>query len=57
MKALELIASSLLTASLIGFCMLGEPVWWVAALATALGILGASLGSLVWRQGRHECGR
>ena len=38
MKALELIASSLLTASLIGFCMLGEPVWWVAALATALGI-------------------
>lgn len=57
MKALELIASSLLTASLIGFCMLGEPVWWVAALDTALGILGASLGSLVWRQGRHERGR
>lgn len=56
MKALELIASSLLTASLIWFCMLGEPVWWVAALATALGILGASLGSLVWRQGRHERG-
>ena len=57
MKALELIASSLLTASLIGFCMLGEPVWWVAALATAMGILGASLGSLVWKQGRHERGR
>lgn len=56
MKALELIASSLLTASLIGFCMLEEPVWWVAALATALGILGVSLGSLVWRQGRHERG-
>lgn len=54
MKALELIASGLLTAALVGFCMLGEPVWWVAALATALGILGASLGSLVWRQGRHE---
>lgn len=57
MKALELIASSLLTASLIGFCMLGEPIWWVAALATALGILGVSLGSLVWKQGRHERGR
>lgn len=57
MKALELIASGLLTAALVGFCMLGEPVWWVAALATALGILGASLGSLVWRQGRHERGR
>lgn len=24
---------------------------------TALGILGASLGSLVWKQGRHERGR
>ena len=54
MKALELMASSLLTAALVGFCVLGEPVWWVAALATALGILGALLGSLVWRQGRHE---
>lgn len=56
MKALELIASALLTAALVGFCMLGEPIWWVAALATALGILGASLGGLVWRQGRHERG-
>ena len=56
MRALELIASALLTAALVGFCMLSEPVWWVAALATALGILGASLGSLVWRQGRHERG-
>ena len=56
MKALELMASSLLTAALVGFCVLGEPVWWVAALATALGILGALLGSLVWRQGRHERG-
>ena len=54
MKALELIASAMLTAALVGFCMLGEPIWWVAALATALGILGASLGGLVWRQGRHE---
>lgn len=56
MKALELIASALLTAALVGYCMLGEPVWWVAALATALGILGAALGCLVWRQGRHERG-
>lgn len=57
MKALELIASALLTAALVGFCMISEPVWWAAALATALGILGASLGSLVWRKGRHERGR
>ena len=57
MKALEMISTSMLTAALVGFCMLGEPVWWVAALATALGILGASLGSLVWQQGRHERGR
>lgn len=56
MKALELIASALLTAALVGFCLIGNPVWWVAALATALGILGASLGSLVWKQGRHERG-
>lgn len=33
MKALELIASALLTAALVGYCMLGEPIWWVAALA------------------------
>ena len=37
MKALELIASALLTAALVGYCMLGEPIWWVAALAGRAG--------------------
>ena len=53
MKALEMMATALLTAALVGFGLISQPIWWVAALATALGILGASLGSLVWRQGRH----
>lgn len=57
MKALELIASAMLTAALVGFCMLGEPVWWIAALATTLGILGASLTYLIAPKGRHERGR
>lgn len=54
MKALELITSALLTASLVGFCLLSEPIWWVAALATTLGILGASLTYLIAPKGRHE---
>lgn len=56
MKALELIASAMLTAALVGFCLLSEPIWWMAALATALGILGASLGCLIAPKGRHERG-
>lgn len=56
MRALELIASAMLTGALVGFCLLSEPIWWVAALATTLGILGASLTYLIAPKGRHERG-
>ena len=56
MKALELIASALLTVFLLGLGMIAAPYWGLVILLITCGITGGWLMGLVARRGRHESG-
>ena len=56
MKAMEMIASALLTVFLLGLGMVTAPYWGLVILLAACGIAGGGLMGLVGRRGRHERG-